>query len=374
MPKSLHILVCTHQDSYIYGSEILRPIIVGAANMGEERVRSLQDSITAKLRLGGRVSRVESSFLSLRGVAEAIHTNTQKIDSSVDCRALPCKARNDSSFSHCERSEAIHDSSPKAQSPVLRDDGENISHLNANFCELTAMYWVWKNVDSSYYGLFHYRRVLDFSSKVRRKKRLDVNRKKIKPKHIAKTFKLDRASILKSLEKSPIILASPMIVPHGFELSCAMNQYEIYARDHRKRDLDIVIDIIRERFPHLVESMEAVLFTPGTPLSWCNMFVMRKDLYHEYCAFLFGTLLEASQRIDLSGYNAYQSRIYGFIAERLLNVFVRYKSFSAGIMPSYKHHFELKEPKPLFGTQVTGDTKRIYAFGVRVHKSRLQKS
>ncbi|WP_304210837.1 hypothetical protein [Helicobacter canis] len=53
MPKSLHILVCTHQDSYIYGSEILRPIIVGAANMGEERVRSLQDSITAKLRLGG---------------------------------------------------------------------------------------------------------------------------------------------------------------------------------------------------------------------------------------------------------------------------------------------------------------------------------
>ena len=56
MPKSLHILVCTHQDSYIYGSEILRPIIVGAANMGEERVRSLQDSITAKLRLGGGAS------------------------------------------------------------------------------------------------------------------------------------------------------------------------------------------------------------------------------------------------------------------------------------------------------------------------------
>ena len=53
MPKSLHIVVCTHQAGYIYGSEILRPIIVGAANMGEERARSLQDSITAKLRLGG---------------------------------------------------------------------------------------------------------------------------------------------------------------------------------------------------------------------------------------------------------------------------------------------------------------------------------
>lgn len=53
MPKSLHILVCTHQDSYIYGSEILRPIIVGAANMGEERVQSLQQSIAAKTGGGG---------------------------------------------------------------------------------------------------------------------------------------------------------------------------------------------------------------------------------------------------------------------------------------------------------------------------------
>ncbi len=105
-----------------------------------------------------------------------------------------------------------------------------------------------------------------------------------------------------------------MIVPHGFELSHAMNQYEIYARDHRKRDLDIVIDIIRERFPHLVESMEAVLFTPGTPFSWCNMFVMRKDLYHEYCEILFGTLLEAQARHCYRHYpraiSAF-SRIYG---------------------------------------------------------------
>ena len=56
-PKSLHILVCTHQDSYIYGSEILRPIIVGAANMGEERVQSLQQSIAAKTGGGGNFAR-----------------------------------------------------------------------------------------------------------------------------------------------------------------------------------------------------------------------------------------------------------------------------------------------------------------------------
>ena len=54
MPKSLHIVVCTHQDSYIYGSEILRPIIVGAANMGEARAQSLQKSIAAKTGGGSR--------------------------------------------------------------------------------------------------------------------------------------------------------------------------------------------------------------------------------------------------------------------------------------------------------------------------------
>ncbi|ETD27769.1 DUF4422 domain-containing protein [Helicobacter canis] len=358
------------------------------------------------------MSRVESSAqvdsMDCRATAGAVSRNDgENIKSSSDSKILESKTQNiaDSQaagfcddFVGCQGGgEGIYlsgneqapaaDSRKSAQNKrsevslekptpfILRDDsGDNISHLNANFCELTAMYWAWKNVDSSYYGLFHYRRVLDFSGKIKGKKRFDVNRKSITAKKIAKTFKLDRASILKQLEKSPIVLASPMIVPHGFEVSPAMSQYDIYARDHRKRDLDIVIDIIRAKFPHLVESMEDILFTPGVQLSWCNMFVMRKDLYQEYCEFLFSTLLEAQARIDLSGYNAYQSRIYGFISERLLNIFVRYKSFSAGIAPIYKNHFELREPKPLFGTQITGDTKRIYAFGLRVHKSKLQKS
>ena len=53
MPKSLHIVVCTHQAGYIYGSEILRPIIVGAANMGKDKIQSLQKSIAAKTGGGG---------------------------------------------------------------------------------------------------------------------------------------------------------------------------------------------------------------------------------------------------------------------------------------------------------------------------------
>ena len=53
-----------------------------------------------------------------------------------------------------------------------------------------------------------------------------------------------------------------------------------------------------------------------------NMFVMRRDLLNEYCEWLFAVLSELEKRLDISSFDVYQSRVFGFVGERLLDVWL----------------------------------------------------
>lgn len=207
-------------------------------------------------------------------------------------------------------------SNTKLEYCIGDDTGDNISHKNKSWCELTAIYWAWKNEEADYYGLMHYRRYLSFKSHADYSviNRLDDS--------IVLEHKLDAESI-KNLCANQDIITSPVWNVHPVGLPWKiMSNYEQYALDHYKKDLDVIVDIVKEKYPKyylaLLESMYS------TSCFFANIAIMKREYYHEYCEFLFGVLGEAEKKIDISDYDSYQSRIWGFIAERLINAYVSY--------------------------------------------------
>lgn len=178
--------------------------------------------------------------------------------------------------------------------------GKNISSKNPNYCELTGLYWAWKNMDCEYIGLCHYRRYFGKSTHTK-----DIEKKKSAIFH--------RADYEKLLEKYDVILP----VKRNYYIETVRSQYE---HAHFKKDLDEVQKIIAEKYPDYADTFTAVM--NRRTLHILNMFVMKKSYFDEYCAWLFDILFTLEKRIDISSYDAYEKRIFGFISERLFNVWL----------------------------------------------------
>ena len=186
--------------------------------------------------------------------------------------------------------------------------GENISARNDHYCELTGLYWAWKNLDADYLGLVHYRR--HFSSR-----RWTADKKK----RVA-----DGRCLERELEKAPILLPKPR--HYWIETT-----YTHYAHAHHSNDLDTARAVLAENDPEYVPAFDAVMNqTSGHRF---NMFVMRRDLLNQYCEWLFQVLFEMEKRLDISTYSANDARVFGFVGERLLDVWIQKNDFSYSDLP-----------------------------------------
>lgn len=189
----------------------------------------------------------------------------------------------------------------KADLGYLGDDtGDNISAKNANYCELTGLYWAWKNLKCDYIGLCHYRRY--FAHAVSGS---DMEKKKLAI--------LQRTDYEKLLKQYDVILPKQ----RNYFIETVRSQYE-YA--HNKNDLALTEQIVAELYPEYSEAFCKVM--GGTKLHIFNMFVMKKEKFDEYCQWLFTILFELEKRIDISSYSQYEARVFGFLSERLLNVWL----------------------------------------------------
>ncbi len=187
------------------------------------------------------------------------------------------------------------------------NQGENISNRNRNFCELTALYWMWKNLNCDVKGLYHYRRVLST-------KHIWVNSK----------YFVDASHATKDLGNYDIILP----LPWSWKKTCK----DVYIDSGGMgKDIENLLKIINEYYPEYMNATLKIL--NGNSASYCNIMLCKEKVFNEYCEWLFKILFLMAEVTDLTGYTAVEARIYGFLSELLLNVWVLHKNLKVKHYP-----------------------------------------
>ena len=203
--------------------------------------------------------------------------------------------------------------------PMQRDDDVagkpccNISAKNKNYCELTALYWAWKNIktlypDIEYVGLCHYRRYFDFDEPA-----FTFGEETFKPVCEVTSYKVDKKKLERILQNYSIIIRKRKFLQHSVQTA--------YNGGHVSGDMRTLIKVISELHPEYLQSVIDVWLC-GNKFTGGNLAIMRWDLFESYCEWLFSLLSECEKRIDISTYSAGQARIFGYMGERLLDVWV----------------------------------------------------
>ncbi len=174
------------------------------------------------------------------------------------------------------------------------DTGDNISAKNCYYGELTGVYWVWKNVRTEdHVGICHYRRY----------------------------FCTEEGRILNEKDYQAILQQYDIITSKRLKLN--YSYFDGYASDYNIFDLVTTGEVIRQKYPAYYEAFERLVHGNGTYFG--NMMVAHKALYDEYAAWLFSIFAEVEKKIDATQYDEYHRRVFGFISEFLLFVWVEVK-------------------------------------------------
>ncbi len=172
--------------------------------------------------------------------------------------------------------------------------GDHISTKNPHFCELTGLYWIWKNRHEDYKGLVHYRRYFVRGGRI-----------------------LSAEAIRRLLADHEAILPPREILRED-----AWREFTL----HSGHEHDLV------KLRQAVEAVDAAYLPTfdrvmaGNRLHLFNMMIAREEVFDHYCAWLFAVLFELEKHVDMAGYTPYQQRLYGFLSERLLNVWMAHNA------------------------------------------------
>ena len=191
--------------------------------------------------------------------------------------------------------------------PAQDNTGANISAGNPRYCELTVHYWAWKNLPCDIIGLNHYRRFFDFH-------RPFPGCSPDRSFTDARSF-LDRKywfpDIERLLDRYDIILPPKRHYPYSIA-----TQYAVF---HIVNDLDMLKEVIRDLAPEYSDAFDILMYHSNA-YSGYNMFITRWKHFAGYSEWLFPILFELEKRVKPSAYTD-QARLFGYLSERLLNVY-----------------------------------------------------
>lgn len=189
------------------------------------------------------------------------------------------------------------------------NDGENISEKNPRYCELTAQYYVWKNYEKlgnpDYVGFCHYRRLFNFNTNSRVYGPIFGG-------DVLEQLMMTRENI------ENVIQEYGMIVPEAVRFE-GYTVFTHYKNSHYITDYQTALDIMLEKYPEFKEAASA--YNNGHDNYITNCYIMTREEFFAYMEWLFSILFEADFKIPVYK-NTYDNRVVGFVAERLLGIYV----------------------------------------------------
>lgn len=225
------------------------------------------------------------------------------------------------------------------------DQGENISDRNFTYCELTAQYWAWKNSDADYFGFFHNRRMFSFSAEHFR-----VNGEQLIPMNGLNAAALERLGLTEQNMRA-VISQYDILVPEAvdvkdfscFDCTPSIRHQFCTMNGMAPQDFELAMDIVVRQHPEYADTIRAYM-DENTYGYFRLMYIMKKELFHRYCEWLFPILDEFYQQMDFTNYGIYEIRSLGMVAERLFGLWFTHQKLH--------EHYRYKELQCAFFSSI----------------------
>lgn len=144
----------------------------------------------------------------------------------------------------------------------ITDEGaDSLSAQNHLYCELSAGYYIWKHNTCEITGLFHYRRILNVTEE---------------QLHLLKVQRLD------------VLLPLPFV--------CYPDASGQYGRYLMPEDIRVMRQVLQEHDAENIHEIESILKSPY--LYNYNMLIARREVFHDYCSWMFPLLKEITDRCE----------------------------------------------------------------------------